>query len=82
MNSATPPMPLLFPIVLLTSGMVWAQPPAIEPITASPSGGYAVAWLDISAALQDAKDKAAPAPQRLIVAASTAWPAWCSWTMT
>lgn len=39
-----------------------------NPATTSSKGAYAVAWLDLSAGLQDADDKSPPGPQQLLVA--------------
>ena len=49
-------------------GLVRAQAPRTEPVTAAPRGAYAVARLEISAGLQDAGDKREAPPQKLYIA--------------
>jgi|GEM_PF-4073945 len=52
---------------LACSGL-YAQAPVTTPTTTTSSGSYAVAKLDLSAGIQDAKDKAAAQPQKLFLA--------------
>lgn len=67
-------LPLVAAAILGLVSAVSAQMPLVcppaktEPVTTAPQGAYMVARLEISAGLQDAKDKAAPAPQKLHIA--------------
>lgn len=58
---------LLSAATLLVCSGLYAQAPVTTPTTTTPSGSYAVAKLDLSAGIQDVKDKTAAAPQKLFI---------------